>query len=48
MTKNDAAADSLTMTTTSLIIGAAVKVIWDGTAWLSYNQSVGPTYTVAT
>lgn len=48
VTKNDATADSITMTTTSLIIGAAVKVVWDGTGWLEYNQSVGPTYTVAT
>lgn len=48
VTKNDAAADSITMTTTSLIIGAAVRVVWDGTGWLEYNQSVGPTYTVAT
>jgi len=48
VTKNDAAADSITMTTTSLMIGAAVKFVWDGTAWLSYNQSSGPTYTVAT
>ena len=46
--KNDATADTLTMTTTSLIIGAAVKVVWDGVGWLTYNQSVGPTYTVAT
>lgn len=47
-TLNDAAADSLTMTTTSKIIGAAVRVIWDGTSWLAYQESVGNTYTVAT
>lgn len=41
---NDAAADSVTCTTTSLMIGACVKVIWDGTGWLSINESSGPTY----
>ncbi len=46
--KNDATADTLTMTTTSLIIGAAVRVIWDGIGWLTYAESVGPTYAVAT
>jgi len=45
--KNDVAADSITCTTTSLMIGAAVKVIWSGTKWLSYAESSGPTYTVA-
>jgi hypothetical protein len=43
---NDAAADSLTATTTSLIIGAWCKVIWDGTAWLSIRGS-GNTFAVA-
>lgn len=47
VTKNDATADSITCSTNSLAIGAAVHVIWDGTAWLSFNMSVGPTYTVA-
>ena len=45
--KNDVAADTITCTTTSLMIGAAVRVIWSGTKWLSYSESVGPTYTVA-
>ena len=43
---NDVAADSLTATTTSLIIGAAVRVIWDGTAWLSFRYA-GNTIAVA-
>lgn len=43
---NDAAADSLTVTTTSLIIGAHVRVIWDGTAWLSI-RAAGNTFAVA-
>jgi len=34
--QNDATADSITFTTTSRIIGAACKVVWDGTAWLSF------------
>jgi hypothetical protein len=45
--KNDVAADSITCTTTSLMIGAAVRVIWSGTKWLSFSASVGPTYVVA-
>lgn len=45
--KNDAAADSLTFTTTSLMIGACVKVIWDGTGWLSLIESDGNTCAVA-
>lgn len=48
VTKNDANADSITCTTTSLIIGAAVRVIWDGIGWLEYSESGGPTYTIAT
>lgn len=47
VSKNDVAADSITCTTNSLAISAAIKVIWDGTAWLAYQASVGPTYTVA-
>lgn len=38
--------DTLTMTTTSLIIGAYVKVIWDGTGWLTI-RGTGNTYTGA-
>jgi hypothetical protein len=45
--KNDAGADTVTATTTSLMIGAAVRVIWDGTSWLSFNASAGPTYVAA-
>lgn len=43
---NDAGADSLTMTTTSLIIGAALDVVWDGTSWLTYRHA-GNTFAVA-
>jgi hypothetical protein len=43
---NDAAADSLTATSTSLIIGAHVRVIWDGTSWLSI-RGAGNTFAVA-
>src|SRR5690349_20301136 len=44
---NDVAADSITCTTNSLAIGAAIDVIWDGTAWLARRASGGPTYTSA-
>lgn len=47
VSKNDAGADSITCTTTSLMIGACVRVIYDGTGWLALNESVGPTYTAA-
>ena len=43
---NDAAADSLTMTTTSRIIGAYVMCIYDGTSWLTIRGD-GNTYAVA-
>jgi hypothetical protein len=43
---NDAAADSLTAATTSLIIGSWCKVIWDGTSWLSI-RGAGNTFAVA-
>ena len=45
--KNDAGADTITCTTTSLMIGAAVRVIWSGTKWLSFAASAGPTYAIA-
>lgn len=48
VTLNDAAADSITVTSTSKIIGGAIRCIWDGTAWLALQASVGNTYTVAT
>lgn len=44
---NDAGADSITCTTASKILGAWVKVLWDGTNWLAAQASVGNTYTVA-
>jgi len=47
VSKNDAGADSITCTTTSLMIGACVRVIYDGTGWLALSESAGPTYTVA-
>jgi hypothetical protein len=43
---NDAGADSLTMTTTSRIIGASIHVVWDGTSWL-VTEGAGATYVVA-
>ncbi len=43
---NDAGADSITVSTTSLIIGAYVRVIFDGTGWLAI-RGAGNTYTVA-
>lgn len=43
---NDAGADSITVSTTSLIIGAYVRVIYDGTSWLSI-RGAGNTYAVA-
>lgn len=45
--KNDAAADSITMTTNSLAIGNSVMVVFDGTKWLSFQGASGGTYTVA-
>lgn len=47
VSKNDVAADSITMTTNSLAISAHVKVIWSGSKWMAIQGSVGPTYTVA-
>ena len=44
---NDAGADSITCTTTSKMIGAAVRVIWDGVNWLAFQASVGNTYVIA-
>lgn len=45
--KNDATADSITMTTNSLAIGAGLLLIWDGTSWLTFQAGWGNTYTVA-
>lgn len=44
--KNDAGADSITATTTSLMIGANALLIWDGTGWLAILGD-GPTYAIA-
>jgi len=35
VTFNDAGADSITISTAGEIIGASVRVIWDGTSWLA-------------
>jgi len=43
---NDAGADTITCTTTSRMIGAYVKVIFDGTGWLAI-EGAGATYAVA-
>lgn len=43
---NDATADSITCTTTSRMIGACVRVVWDGTGWLTF-EGAGATYAVA-
>lgn len=45
---NDAAADSLTVSTAAHKIGAHMRVVCDGTAWFAYGDSVGDTFTVAT
>ena len=45
--KNDATADSCTMTTNSLAIGAGLMLIWDGTSWLTFQAGNGATYTYA-
>jgi hypothetical protein len=44
---NDATADSITMTTNSLAIGAAIDISWDGTGWCAERASAGNTYTTA-
>ena len=43
---NDAGADTITCTTTSRMIGANIKVVWDGVGWLAI-EGAGATYTVA-
>lgn len=45
--KNDAAADSITMTTNSLAIGCSVLVVFNGTKWMTFQGASGGTYTVA-
>jgi hypothetical protein len=44
---NDAGADSITMTTNSVAIGASLTMTWDGTGWLAERTSAGNTYTTA-
>lgn len=46
--KNDAAADSLALSTAGELIGGAARAECDGTAWILFGQSVGHTFTVAT
>lgn len=48
VTKNDAAADSLAMSTIGEKIGGVIEVFSDGTSWYAYGASVGHTFTVAT
>lgn len=45
---NDAAADSLAVSTASHKIGAYMRAVCDGTAWVAFGMSVGDTFTVAT
>lgn len=45
---NDAAADSVAMSTAAQKIGAHAKAICDGTAWIFVGDTVGVTYTAAT
>lgn len=47
VTVNDAATDSLAMSTASQKIGAAMKLVCDGTAWIALGETVGITYTAA-
>lgn len=43
---NDAGLDTITCTTTSRMIGASIKCIFDGVGWLA-TKGTGPTYTEA-
>lgn len=45
---NDAAADTLAVSTAAHKIGAHMRCVCDGTAWIAYGDSVGDTFTVAT
>lgn len=45
---NDAAADSLAMSTSMQKIGGHMRVVNDGTAWSAYGDAVGVTFTLAT
>jgi hypothetical protein len=48
VSKNDAAGDSLTLSTSMEIIGGLMVFICDGTAWAGAGLSVGHTFTLAT
>ena len=48
VTKNDAAADSLSSSTAGELIGAEMEAFCDGTSWFAAGIAVGITYTVAT
>jgi hypothetical protein len=48
LTKNDAAADSVAMSTSGEKIGGAMRFVCDGTAWIGFGIAVGHTFTVAT
>lgn len=43
---NDTGADTITCSTTSRMIGANVKLIWDGVGWLTF-EGAGATYATA-
>ena len=45
---NDAAADSIALSTTNEMIGGAMRFVCDGDAWIGFGISVGHTFTVAT
>ena len=45
---NDAAADSLAISTAGQLIGGLAIAICDGTSWFAVGLSVGHTFTVAT
>lgn len=48
VTKNDAAADSIAMSTSGEKIGGTMLFFTDGTAWIGIGIAVGHTFTVAT
>lgn len=48
VTLNDAAVDSLAVSTTSQKIGALMLTLCDGTSWYAMGVAVGHTYTIAT
>lgn len=48
VTKNDAAADRVSMQTAGELIGGLAEAFCDGVSWFVYGLSVGHTFTVAT